>query len=103
MHIYYPTFKNICLTLANRYSTIKSKWFNIALLLEASANKYFRVLIDTIAYQMSPIIYLLCKSPLTATLNFNFLRLSIYWIFSLYTSMHGVTVSPFSGSPVKNI
>ena len=46
---------------------------------------------------MSPIISLFCKYPLTTVLNFKFSGLPLDYIFSLHTSMNGVTGSPFLG------
>ena len=55
----------------------------LALGLEASARKYFRILFDYVVDQVSPIISVFSKSPLTTILNFNFSRLPLDCIFAL--------------------
>ena len=62
---------------------MKYNQFNLALLLEAYCRKYFRVLVDAFLYQVSPIIYIFCKSLLTKILNFNLSRLPSYCNFDL--------------------
>ena len=65
--------------------------------LELSARKYLIFIIDDVGDQVSPIISLFCKYPLTTVLNFKFSGLPLDYIFSLHTSMNGVTGSPFLG------
>ena len=53
--------------------------------------------------QVSPIVSLLLKSPLTTILNFNLSRLPSDCMFALYKSIYGVTVYPLCGSSIKKV
>ena len=98
-----PNFKKIiCLKFAFRNAPMKYNWCNLALFWEASTRKYFRVLIDSIGDQVSPIIYFFYKSPLTTIINFNLSIPLSDCTFSLYTSIHGVTGYPFLGSSIRS-
>ena len=74
--------KNSIFTLAYRNAPMKSNWCTPVLLLEESANKYFILLIDAVWYQVSPIISLFWKSPLTTILNFNLSTIPSDWILT---------------------
>ena len=82
---------------------MKYNWCTLALLLEASPKKYFRVLIYDVGDQVSPTTYLFCTSPLTTILNFNLSRLPSYWIFSLHISTNGFNALPFYGSFIRKV
>ena len=82
---------------------MKPSWFTIALCLEASDKKYFRVLIDAVGDLMSPLIYLLCKYPLTTIINFNLSIIKSDYVFTLFKSMHIVTGSPLPGSLIRKL
>ena len=73
---------------------MKFNWCNLGFWLETSDRKYLRVLVGAVLYQLSPIIYLFWKSPLTTILNFNMSRLQPDCIICLYTPIHGFTGSP---------
>ena len=92
---------NICFTLACINSSMKYNWCTLALLLEVYAKKCFRFLIDSIGDQLSPMISLLFKSPLTTIINFNLSRIPSYWIFPC---IHPCKVSldlPSLGHPLE--
>ena len=59
--------KTLCLKLYYRNAPMIYNWCNLFLCLAASSKKYFRVLINPIGAQVSPILSLFCKSPLTST------------------------------------
>ena len=90
-------------TLAYKNAPIKSNWWTIALCLDASVRKYFNVLMEAVGDQVSPTNSLFCRSPLTTILIFNLSRLPSDWIFTLYTSMHGVTGSPSFWSSIRKV
>ena len=95
--------KTICLKLTCRNSSMKSNGYTIALCLAESAKKYFIVLIDDVVSQVSTIISLFWKSPLTTILIFTFSILPLDWIFAFYTSTHGVTWSSLFGSSIRKV
>ena len=67
------------------------------------SKKYFKVLMEAVGDQVSPTISLFCRSPLTTILNLNLSRLPSDCIFALYTSMHGVTDSPYFWSSIRKV
>ena len=93
----YPCYKNNCITkFCAPALTFSIYWFTLTLYLAESARELFRVLIYAVGAQVYQIISLYYKSTLTTMINSNFSRLGSYWIFSFFTSIHGVTRSPFS-------
>ena len=60
---------------------MNTNWYDIVLCLGASYKKSFRGLADYVWCQVSPIISLFCKYPITKILNFNLSRLPSDWIF----------------------
>ena len=83
------------LTFACINFPIKYNWFSLSLCLDASAKKYFKVLMEDAGHQVFPTSSLFCISPLTTILRFSLSRLPSDWILALYISMHGVVGSPF--------
>ena len=55
--------KNSMVTFDCRNAPMKSNWSNLAFCLGSSVRKYFRVFIDAIGDQVSPIIFVFSKSP----------------------------------------
>ena len=95
--------KTLFFTLASKKDPMKSNWWTLALCLAASSNKYFKVLMVAVGYQVSQNISLFCRSTLTTIHNFNFSRLPSDWIFALYISMHGVIGSPSFWSSIRKV
>ena len=58
---------------------------------------------EAVGNRVSPTISLFCKFPLTTILNFNLSRLPSDRILALYTSMRGVTSSPYFWSSIRKI
>ena len=56
LHICCPTSQKYMFTLTCRNVRIKSNWCTLALWLESSAGKYFRVLVDAFVDQVYPIM-----------------------------------------------
>ena len=90
-------------TYACKNAPMKSNWWTIALCLVTSAKKYFKVLIEAVGDQVSTIISLFCRSPLNTIITLNLSILPSYWIFALYTSMHGVTGSPLFWYSIRQV
>ena len=82
---------------------MKSNWCTLDLLLVESAKKHFRSLVNSVGAQASPTISLFYMSPLATILNLTFSKIPSDWIFSLYTSVHAITGSPFSGSSIRKV
>ena len=103
LHICCPTSQKLYVLhflLDYRNDPVKIDWCTLALCLEGSNRKYFRILIDYVGEWVSTIIYLFYKSPITTILNFNLSSLPSDVIFSLYTSIYRVTVSYLLGSSI---
>ena len=95
--------KTLFFTLTCKNYPMKSNLWTLDLCLAASARKYFKVFMEAVDDQVSQTIDLFLKSPLTTILSFNLSRLPSYWIFVLYTSMHGVTGSPSFWYPISKV
>ena len=63
--------KTLFFTLAFKNDPMKYNWWTIALCLDASTKKCFKVLTEAVGDQVSPTITLFNRSPLTTILNFN--------------------------------
>ena len=98
-----PNFANtLFFTLACKNYPMKSNWWNLALCLATSDNKYVKVIIEAVGDQVSPTNYLFYRSPISTIISLSLSRLPSDCILYLQTSMHGVTGSSFSGSSKRN-
>ena len=69
----------------------------------AYAKRYFKVLVEAVGDQVSPIKYLLCRSPITTIINLGLSRLPSDCIFDLWIYIHGVAGSTFSSLSTKKV
>ena len=95
--------KILFFNLACKNAPMNYNWRTLALCLALYARKYFKVLMEDVGDQVSPTISLFWKSPLTTIIKFNLSRFPSDWILDLYTSMHGVTGSPYFWSSIRKV
>ena len=95
--------KNSMFTLDFKNAPMKYNWCTLDLCFEETAKKYFRVLVNAVGYHVSPIISLLWKYHLNTIIKFNLSIIQSYWVFLLYTPMHGFSWYPFYGSSIIKV
>ena len=91
------------LNFACNNAIMKSYWLTLAFCLVAYTKKYFQVLMEAVVDQVSPTNSLFCISPLSIIFNLNLSGLPSDLMFALYTSIHGVTVSPLFGPSMRKV